>query len=197
MAHGGKNYFNGRYEVERHLLDSYLSHTGVLCVVFQFMPIDARDQEKQSTPFMPVASIWLENLLCFKSWHRGHKNYVLKYLMSWCHLMTVSENAAWTHQTEYQKRQKISTTWVKFSKKNKKFWSSLCHHFGSVWYSLTPGKSKNGQTLGLQTYWTSSLKLAESTPSKQLRAGWLQLCTNVCLKRSELHNNVIIIVMKG
>lgn len=82
MAHGVKNYFNGRYEVERHPLYSYLSHTGVLCVVFQFMPIDARDEEQQSRSFMLVASIWFENLLCFKSWHPGHKNYVLKYLMS-------------------------------------------------------------------------------------------------------------------
>lgn len=44
-----------------------LSHTGVLSVVFQLMPTDARDEAQQSMSFRPMTSVCFG---CFRFFHK-------------------------------------------------------------------------------------------------------------------------------
>lgn len=152
MAHGIKNY-EVKFASTRI---PYPSHTGVLCVVFQLMPIDARDDEQQSRSFRPVPSLWFGYVMCFMPQHRGHKGYIHKYLMSfysfikccltyicWVHYIIV-----WSHQTECLKPM---TAHNMEEVSEEPLWSSLCRHLATTWLRLTPSSSKNGS---LQTSWT-------------------------------------------
>lgn len=194
MAHGVKNYFNGRYEVEvASTLFLSLTHWGALCG----FPVYAYWRQRSGATkyaFHASGLNWFENLLCFESWHRGHKNYALKYLMSLdfslikCCLDTLNRISK-VPKNMYNMGKISGGKKITILKLVSPFWQCLVQ--------LNPWQIQKWADIRLTTHWISSLRLAESAPRKQLRAGWLHLCTNVCLKRSELHNNVIIIVMRG